>query len=122
MRGTRPNNYRQTLGKAGEDYVQLWLEKKAYKILERNFRKAWGEVDIIARDGDTLCFIEVKHWKTGYLRDLGRVLDAPKKKRMQRLAAFWLEQNPVKYSLIRFDLALLNQDTRELEYLEGALN
>lgn len=44
----------------GEDASCVFLEKKGYKILERNFRKGYGEIDIIALHKDTLVFIEVK--------------------------------------------------------------
>ena len=49
------------IGKLGEDIACGYLVKNAYKILERNFRKPWGELDIIAQDPQkTLVFIEVK--------------------------------------------------------------
>ena len=49
------------IGKSGEDIACGYLVKKSYKILERNFRKPWGELDIIAKDPQkTLVFIEVK--------------------------------------------------------------
>jgi putative endonuclease len=44
----------------GEDAACDYLRKKGYKILERNFRKGYGEIDIVALDGDILVFIEVK--------------------------------------------------------------
>ncbi len=53
--------YKSQLGKLGEDAVCQYLIKNGYKILERNFRKPWGELDIIAKaPGKTLVFIEVK--------------------------------------------------------------
>ena len=49
------------LGKLGEDFACEYLIKKKYKIIERNFRKPWGELDIVAQAPDkTLVFIEVK--------------------------------------------------------------
>ena len=47
-------------GKYGEDLACLYLQKMGYKIIERNFRIRGGEIDIIARDGKTLVYIEVK--------------------------------------------------------------
>jgi len=44
----------------GEDLASDYLAKKGYKILERNFRKRYGEIDIVALDRNTLVFIEVK--------------------------------------------------------------
>ena len=44
----------------GEDKATEYLRKKGYKIIERNFRKGYGEIDVIAIDKDTLVFVEVK--------------------------------------------------------------
>ena len=53
--------YRTNLGNFGEDFACKYLVDKGYKIIERNFRKPWGEIDIIAKAPDkTLVFIEVK--------------------------------------------------------------
>ncbi len=47
-------------GSLGEKIAVEYLRKQGYKILEQNFSKRWGEIDIIAIDGDTLVFVEVK--------------------------------------------------------------
>ncbi len=47
-------------GKAGEDNAIRVLKKNGYRIIERNYRCRYGEIDIIARDGDTIVFVEVK--------------------------------------------------------------
>ena len=50
--------------KTGAEYeaaAAAWLETKGYRILERNYRTRLGEIDLIAEEGDTLCFIEVKY-------------------------------------------------------------
>ena len=52
-------------GKVGEDAVCGYLEEHGYKILARNYRKKGGEIDIIAQDGDTAVFVEVKTRKYG---------------------------------------------------------
>ncbi|MCP6720128.1 MAG: YraN family protein [Patescibacteria group bacterium] len=54
-------NLKSELGKAGEDFACEYLADKNYKIIERNFRKSWGELDIITITPDkTLAFVEVK--------------------------------------------------------------
>jgi putative endonuclease len=54
------NTNKQIYGAKGEDLAVSFLRKKGYKILERNYRIRGGEIDIIALDGDTLAFVEVK--------------------------------------------------------------
>lgn len=55
---SRSNNI--AIGKYGEDKAVDYLKKKGYRILERNYRKPWGELDVIAQYGDELVFVEVK--------------------------------------------------------------
>ena len=58
---------RSELGNLGEELAVKYLLSKKYKILERNYRKPWGEIDIIAIYKDkTLVFVEVKTMKEGY--------------------------------------------------------
>ena len=54
----------QRTGEIGESIAAKYLQNKGYSIIERNYTKKWGEIDIVAENGDTLCFIEVKS-KTG---------------------------------------------------------
>lgn len=54
------NSAKQNTGKQGEDLAVQFLKQKGYKILERNFHKRYAEIDIVAIDGDTLVFVEVK--------------------------------------------------------------
>lgn len=64
-------NYTQNLGQKGEDLAFQYLINKGYKIIERNFRLKWGELDIIAKAPDkTLVFIEVKTMREGGIDDL----------------------------------------------------
>lgn len=62
-------NKKINLGNEGEIFVTKFLEKNGYKILERNWRRAFGEIDIVAMAGDdTLVFVEVKtmgYWREG---------------------------------------------------------
>ena len=71
-------------GKAGEDAVCDYLEKNGCKILARNYRKKCGEIDIIAQDGDTAAFVEVKTRKYGAM-DSGTF--AMTKAKMRRIIA-----------------------------------
>lgn len=48
------------IGKFGEDVACVFLKKHGYKIIERNYSKKWGELDIVAKKAGKLCFVEVK--------------------------------------------------------------
>ena len=48
------------IGKLGEDIACRFLEQKGFKIIDRNYRKKWGEIDIVAKQGQKLHFVEVK--------------------------------------------------------------
>jgi putative endonuclease len=54
------------IGRLAEDLTTRYLEGKGYKILFRNYRKPWGEIDIVAKQGPAIAFIEVKANKTDY--------------------------------------------------------
>ncbi len=60
---------KQKIGQVGEDSACEYLEHKGYKILERNYLKKWGEIDIVARKGNKIHFVEVK----SVSRELGGV-------------------------------------------------
>lgn len=51
---------RKVLGNQGEEIASKFLQEKGYKILQRNFHSRFGEIDIIAQEGNTLVFVEVK--------------------------------------------------------------
>lgn len=55
-----PSQHRSKLGKLGEDLACEYLQKKGFKILSRNFKARYGELDIVALDDTTLVFVEVK--------------------------------------------------------------
>lgn len=60
---------RQRLGAAGEDIACAELEKLGYRIIQRNYRSRFGEIDIVAADADTIVFVEVKTKTSGDFGD-----------------------------------------------------
>jgi putative endonuclease len=55
---------RTILGDWGEDAAGRFLEKQGFQILDRNYRCRWGEIDLVAQDGDDLVFVEVRTRKS----------------------------------------------------------
>ena len=105
-------------GKRGEDQAATFLRLKGYKILERNFRVGQGEIDLIARRGGTLVFIEVK---TRRGKAQGTPLEAVtphKVKRLSAAAAVYLAGNPLERGDCRFDVVTLGPDKNLLGLLK----
>jgi len=85
-------DHRTALGRAGEDVAASWYEDHGYEVLERNWRRREGEVDLIARKGRTVAFCEVKtRTSDAYGTGAESVLPA-KQRRIRRLATRWLAE------------------------------
>ncbi|MDR2618714.1 MAG: YraN family protein [Treponema sp.] len=95
-------------GKEGEAAAALFLENKGFRILERNFRSRQGEVDLIALDGETVVFIEVKAWSTLGIEALEQGLDEKKQRRIIETAKYFLSSHrEYKYMAVRFDVVFV---------------
>ena len=85
---------RKSLGEWGESVAANFLQKKGYKILERNWRCARGEIDIIVDDRDVLAFVEVKTRKSRVMGTPEEGLTAKKSLKLLELAqTYMLEKN-----------------------------
>jgi putative endonuclease len=136
-RASRPpaglDGARRGLGDRGEQLARAHVRRRGYTVLARNVRTRHGEVDLIARDGPTLVFVEVKTRRAG---DRGTIradqdpllgLGPAQRRRLRRLAAAWLADRSgprPRASAIRFDVIAVVVDTRgrtrRLEHIEGA--
>lgn len=94
---------RQDLGRYGEQRAAIYLEDRGYQIIERNWRSASGEIDLIARQDDRLVFVEVKTRNgSGYGHPFEAITPA-KVARMRRLAAEWCTKRQVSAIRVRLD-------------------
>ena len=73
---------RQRLGTAGEDIACAELERLGYRILERNYRSRFGEIDIVAQEDDTVVFVEVKTKTSGDFGDPVEEVTAQKQRQI----------------------------------------
>ncbi|MGL4339495.1 MAG: YraN family protein [Rhodoglobus sp.] len=94
---------KNTLGAQGEAIAARYLEHAGFVIIDRNWRCHQGEIDLIARDGDELVFVEVKTRSSVLFGHPLEAITARKLSRLKRLAAAWCEQNPGDHSRIRID-------------------
>jgi putative endonuclease len=88
------SNHRRSLGRYGESLAAVFLEKKGYKILERNYRTPYGEIDLVALINEVITFVEVK---TRASRSLGppEISITPRKEEHMRGAAeYYIQQHP----------------------------
>lgn len=92
------------LGKKGERSAQKFLVSRGYKILESNYSTPQFEIDIIAKNKDTLCFIEVKT-RTGIKKGLPREgVTTAKQKKIIMGAQYYLRLNKITDTRLRFDV------------------
>ena len=86
------DRYRRALGVGGEDLAAGWYEEHGYEILERNWRRREGEVDLIVRRGATVVFSEVKTRSTDRFGTGAESVLPAKQRRLRRLASRWLSE------------------------------
>jgi len=91
------------LGGNGESLAEIFLEKNGYRILEKNYRTPFGELDIIALEGDAIAFIEVKTRRTNTCGNPLDSITAKKKTNLTKSALFYLGQKKYQFSIYRFD-------------------
>ena len=94
---------RQLLGSFGEDVAREYLKKKGYKILGMNFSCRLGEIDIIARKGRYIVFVEVKLRKDASHGQAMEFVTAAKQHRLILATEFYLQRNPTRLQP-RFDV------------------
>lgn len=111
-------------GDLGEDFAVRYLKKHRYKIIARNYRKRYGEIDIIAENKNYLIFVEVKTRGDNPIIGGAYAVDKRKQARIIKTAAMYLMENPTnKYC--RFDVCEVYIDSKSLKlkslnYIENA--
>jgi putative endonuclease len=113
---------RLDLGKFGEDLAYKKIKRLGYKNIIRNYRCKLGEVDLIARDGDTLVFIETKTRKgrsTGYAKE---AIDGRKKRQLSKVALAYMKSNNCYGMRARFDVVAVSieGDEPRIELVKNA--
>ena len=113
---------RQVLGRSGEDAATAWYEDAGYEVLERNWSRREGEVDLIARRGRTVVFCEVKTRTSDRYGSGAEAVLPAKQRRIRRLASRWLtELTPASGRAlveVRFDVVSITAG--EIEVIEDA--
>jgi len=111
-------NKRQ-MGTSYEIKAEEYLLQKGYKILERNFRNRGGEIDIIAKDKDYFCFIEVKYRTTNEFGSPLEAVDFRKQNQIRKVALYYLMKNKLsEWTPCRFDVIAFEGE--KLTHVENA--
>ncbi|MFA4989908.1 MAG: YraN family protein [Candidatus Omnitrophota bacterium] len=97
------------LGVQGEAKAAEFLKADGYQILQRNYRSKLGEVDIIARDKDTICFIEVKCRLSGKFGKGWEAVSGKKQGQLAKAALSFLKENNLLDKSARFDVVSLDK-------------
>lgn len=116
-------DHRKTLGAEGEKIAGKFLKKKAFKILEKNYKNRYGEIDIIAMDGDYLVFVEVKTKSLADFSEPETWVDLKKQNQLIKMANFYLSEKDITDVNCRFDVIgiTLGKDNKEkIVHIENA--
>lgn len=106
-------------GRSGEDAAVRHLQKRGYRILARNFRKSFAEVDIIACHKETLVFIEVKTRSSLRFGSPAEAVHAGKQRRLSKIAQDYMMQEGLYGQSARFDVVSVLLDSRgSVEHIE----
>ena len=103
----RRYDWRQALGKDGEDLACDELRRRGYAILARRYRTRVGELDIVARDGETLVFVEVKARRTEEFGTPGEAVTWRKRRKLQVMATDFLSRGRLLAVPCRFDVVAI---------------
>jgi len=102
---------KQNIGKLGEDIAVKYLEKHGYKILGRNYHKPWGEIDIVAQQGDELVFVEVKAQNQEFEWRPEENITFHKKHQLSRIVTTYLKANKIPEDQVwRIDVLAITLD------------
>jgi putative endonuclease len=109
-------------GKLGEQMAAAYLQEAGYQILERNYRCPFGEIDIIAREDDTLVFVEVKSRRSENFGLPQLAVGPEKQRRISRISLYYLQNHRLDEANVRFDVVaiLLRRENPSIELIKDA--
>lgn len=112
------------LGKRGECYAARYLRRLGYKIVAGGNRTRYGEVDLVAVDGETIVFVEVKTRRAGEWGDAAAAVDQAKQDRVVRSALAFLKEHHLLECAVRFDVVAIvwpeDASQPDLRHLQNA--
>ncbi|HSB06257.1 MAG TPA: YraN family protein [Thermodesulfobacteriota bacterium] len=115
---------KKELGKIGEEVALRFLKQKGYRILANNYVCKLGEIDIIAKEKDTLAFIEVKTRTSNLFGPPQLSVTASKQMQLSKAALYFLKQKNLENVKARFDVVaiILGPKGEEIELIKDAFD
>jgi len=125
MSDQTPHNDNITLGARGENIAAAFLKGQKYAIIERNYRCKAGEVDIVAREGKTLVFVEVKTRSNTAFGPPQASVTPFKQRQLSKAALTWLAKKKLHDTSARFDviaIILREHEVPAIEHIKNAFD
>jgi len=115
---------KKELGKKGEELALRFLKKRGYRIIENNYVCKMGEMDIIAKEKDTLVFIEVKTRTSTTFGPPQLAVNSAKQRQLSKVALNFLKEKKLEDVRARFDVVaiLLGPKGEEIELIRDAFD
>lgn len=114
--------HNRSAGQRGEDGAARYLARHGYRIVQRNFRTARGEIDLIALDRGTLVFVEVKARASSVMGAPAEAVDQRKQDKIRRAAEWYCARYRMNRRTVRFDVVAITGagSSRRIELLKDA--
>lgn len=106
-KGSKQEKGKEKTGLQGEDIAVSFLKTQGYNVVARNYRQRFGELDIIAKDGETFVFIEVKTRKNDRYGNPFEAVDSRKQIKLSRMAQDYISRNGLEDKPARFDVVAI---------------
>ncbi len=115
----------RSVGERGEAIAEAYLHGAGFTILEKNYRSKTGEIDIVARDGDSLVFVEVKARRNLLYGPPQLAVTPFKQRQISRTALTWMAHRKKLNAIARFDviaILLLDHEVPQIEHIRNAFD
>ncbi|MFQ5708236.1 MAG: YraN family protein [bacterium] len=108
-----PKHANRRVGNLGENLATRYLKQHAFEIIDRNYRWARGEIDIVAKKENTLIFVEVKTARQKGFGSPESWVDERKQRQIGQVAQHYLQEKEIEEMDCRFDVVAITKDGHE---------
>lgn len=115
-------NFKKLVGNKGENIAESYLKQKGYKIIQKNYRCRFGEIDIIAKDNDTIVFAEVRTRRNDNFGSPQDSITPAKIEKISKTSLYFIQEKKLEGFSYRFDFIAItfSQGKPNIEHIENA--